>query len=598
MAETKTTKLTRAEADALRIKAADLRRSIVEAALSDSEFANIAAVQQFRASHTEQRRETDTGRQRAEQLGKARTELEPLESDRKQKQQALSKTQASLREFHRSLGQAAFQGRLEGNVTDQPVFAERLAVHERIEELRKEYDSLAPASNAGTVTKAKAKAQQLAVAGRIKLEETKIGKLDSQIGQRLIEESQEGSVRCEQTKQVLSQVAERQGEIAQLAEQESLSREALATKVGQLMQALNLPKIESSLALDDELKRCNAAVAQAEKTLRELGDELPAKLLADASIPADSKMGGRLAELRQIEEQVQHAPKSPVGLVVDWFTELNTTSKALVAGGAATVCLFLLGSIVVQADRQAYEEANALWSAGEKSKAVEKYRPLVNATHFTRDQQAKILSRVIDFDLEQGNDSMGKELIEEALDRGLSVLPIDNPKADRLVAQVKVEREQREVERRAREREERKRREAVELAEREAEAAEKAREEEEQKRREAAELEVVKQKMQRLEAERQRQIAQARSQGGGSDLQRSLQACVYPRHVAAVLGQPDEKKEMGGKIGWIYRRNPKIVCLFAPEVGPGGTGDLSLAMFSLGDKEFMPFHVYNRGSRR
>jgi len=327
-------KLTKAEADALRKKEADLRQSIVQAALSDPDVADITAVQQFQASHVEQRREIETARQRAEQLGKAKAELEPLESDLKHKQQSLTKAQSSLSEFRRPLGQATFQARLEGAVTDQPVLAERLAVHERIEELRKEYDNSAPAANAGTVEKAKAKAQQLAVAGKIKLEETKIGKLESQIGQQLIEASQEGFVRCEQTGQILSQLAERRAEIAQLAEQERQARESLTTKAGQLSEMLRLSNIESSRALDEELKRCNAVITQAETAQRSLENELPAMLTVEPSIPATSKIGASIAELRKVEEQLQHAPKSPIAGMVSWFSELSTAGKVGVVAAA------------------------------------------------------------------------------------------------------------------------------------------------------------------------------------------------------------------------------------------------------------------------
>jgi len=353
MPEARPQRLTKTDANTLRKKAGDLRHSIVESALSDPDVADTTTVQQFRTAHEEQRRAIETGRQRAEQLGKAKAELEPVESDLKQKQQALTKAQSSLSEFRRPLGHAAFQARLEGAVTDQPVFADRLAVHERIEELRKEYENLAPAPSAGTVEKTRAKAQQLAVAGKIKLEETKIGKLDSQIGQQLIEESQEGSVRCEQTDQVISQIAERRAEIAQLTAQENQSRESLTRKAGQLSEALNLPQIEGSRALDKELGQCNAAATQAEMTQSQLENALPAKLSADASVPANSKVGTSLAELRQVEEQLEHAPKSPIAGLVSWFSELGTAgnSQGFVAfpgvewtTGRGHACLYWIGA--------------------------------------------------------------------------------------------------------------------------------------------------------------------------------------------------------------------------------------------------------------
>jgi len=378
---------------------------------------------------------------------------------------------------------------------------------------------------------------------------------------------------------------------------------------------------------------------------------------------------------------------------------------------------------IAAAEKEQYAEAGRLWASGKRAEAADLYRSLLDRTHFTQDQKAKIVRRVIEFDLDQGNDSMAKELIDDALGKSLAILPIDHPRASRLVAEVQAEREQRRAERRAREMEERKRKERLSVVrkfdiagfgfehdlddfeekypgaitisdtaeEREGLTTRTAATSECQmeckfhrgklwqvelrydgagssiasvekltdmfgepsggpklsssgdeqfwwdfseadryigvvfhgrdkakvlatnltlkdrvedaitkanRRREAAEAEwkVVKREMQRLEAERQSQVAQPEPQGGGSDLQQTLQACVYPRHVAAFLGQPDEKKEMGGKIGWIYHRDPKIICLFAPEVGPAGTGDVTLAMFSLGDREFVPFHMYNRGS--
>lgn len=116
------------------------------------------------------------------------------------------------------------------------------------------------------------------------------------------------------------------------------------------------------------------------------------------------------------------------------------------------------------ADREQYAEAGRLWASGKKAEAAELYRSLVDRTHFTRDQQTKVVRRVIEFDLEQGNDSIAKELMDEAFGRNLEILPIDHPRASRLVAQVQAEREQREAERRAREEEERKKQERLEAA--------------------------------------------------------------------------------------------------------------------------------------
>lgn len=263
-------RLSKADAQALRKQAADLRRSIVEVVLTSTDLPDAEAIRMFRTNHAQQQKAVVAAKERAAQLEQAHAELKPLEDDLRGKQQARSKAQSSLQEFFRPLGQASFQALLEGNVKDQPLFADRLALQQRMDNLQKEHDSLAPAAEAGAIEKTKAKAQQLAVAGKLKLEEMKIGKLETQIGQQLIEQNQEGAVRCGHTDHILGQIGVRRSEIARLAEQETESHKSLTTKAGELVRALDLSQIEGTHTINEELKRCKADLVRAERTQGEL----------------------------------------------------------------------------------------------------------------------------------------------------------------------------------------------------------------------------------------------------------------------------------------------------------------------------------------
>ena len=111
------------------------------------------------------------------------------------------------------MGVAAFAGQLAGQIKDVSALADRLVVHEKVTQLQQEREALTPSADAKMLEKTKAKAQQLAAAGKIKIEQIKIGKLDKQIGQQLLGEQQEETVRCDETSAILDQISERRAEI-------------------------------------------------------------------------------------------------------------------------------------------------------------------------------------------------------------------------------------------------------------------------------------------------------------------------------------------------------------------------------------------------
>ncbi|MCY2987533.1 MAG: hypothetical protein NTY19_06675 [Planctomycetota bacterium] len=200
----------------LRRKIEGLRQSLVQQVLNpQSDVSNIEPIATFRDEHTRLQDQLKQLQHRQQELSKAKAEYEPLDNAYQQKTKELAAAEANLKQFARPLGKAAFEALVAGHVQNQPIFNDRFAVHARIGELQTEHDRLASPHDAGMVQKTKAKAQQLVVAGKIKLEEIKVGKLEEQIGGQLIASNKEDSVRCDRTVETLVALAKQRSVIAQ-----------------------------------------------------------------------------------------------------------------------------------------------------------------------------------------------------------------------------------------------------------------------------------------------------------------------------------------------------------------------------------------------
>jgi hypothetical protein len=169
-----------------------LRQSIVQHVLNQSSgLPAIEPITTFRKGHADQQERLTQLRSRLQELDRAKAEYEALDNTCQQKAKELAAAEANFKQYARPLGKAAFEGVVLGQVQNQKIFNERFALQGRIGELQAEHDRLSPSSDAGMLQKTKAKAQQLVVVGKIKLEETKIGKLEEQIGKQLIATAQD-----------------------------------------------------------------------------------------------------------------------------------------------------------------------------------------------------------------------------------------------------------------------------------------------------------------------------------------------------------------------------------------------------------------------
>jgi hypothetical protein len=164
---------------------------------------------------------------------------------------------AELAKLHRPLGEAAFKAFNAGDLEEQLIFSDRLAAHKKIQELQQERDDLAPAADAGMAQMAKAKAQQLAIAGKIKLDQMKVGGLDTEIGRKILEDKLDESVRCGSTADILDQITKNREGIANSTDMVHDAEAARDEAAAKLCESVPMDRVEGTESLDTEITKCS-----------------------------------------------------------------------------------------------------------------------------------------------------------------------------------------------------------------------------------------------------------------------------------------------------------------------------------------------------
>ena len=171
-----------------------------------NEMSDLPGVKEFVKEHGRLTKEIAATTKRRKRLANAKAKYEPFEGQVRDCQDAFKSAEAELAKLYRPLGQSAFKAFLDGDIKRGRILADRLAVHDRLETLQQERADLTPDHDVGITQIAKAKAHQLAITGKIKLEEAKFGKLEDEIGRQLILENQDDSVRCDSTLKLLDEM--------------------------------------------------------------------------------------------------------------------------------------------------------------------------------------------------------------------------------------------------------------------------------------------------------------------------------------------------------------------------------------------------------
>jgi hypothetical protein len=340
--------------------ASDTQRDIVEFVIKHADELNVPGVKNFVEEHGRLSKELAEAKERQKLLAKAKQEYEPLEQRADKCRRALKDAETELTKLHRPLGEAAFKAFLAGEIDELPIFADRLAIHERVQELQQQCDGLSPGSDAGFVQQAKATAQQLAIKGKIKLEELKFGGLHSKIGREIVEGELDESIRCDTTAQLLSQIRFQRDGIARCSADLKEATTALTGAGERFSATVGLASIESSRDLAAAIKLCDRDIRKHEcdfeTATRELVDALQE---VDASALPNSPVAllGRLADAREQDFAGRTEEYRQKGIVAaasakEYWSGLDNLTKIVLSTAAISTVVVgfsvaVLGGIAV-----------------------------------------------------------------------------------------------------------------------------------------------------------------------------------------------------------------------------------------------------------
>ena len=274
----------------------DIRQDIASYVLKhQDELSDVPGVKKFLEHHGRLAEEIVASKKLGKRLAKAREKYEPFEKRVLNCQDALKNAETKLAKLHRPLGESTFKAFISGSIAEQSVYSDRLAVQKRIRELRKERYSLSPSPDAGVVQKTKAKAHQLAIAARVKLEEMKCGRLETEIGRHLVENELDASAQCESTSELWGRIATCRGVVTSCSSDLQQANSARGKASKQLCDAVPLQHIESSKTFDAEIKSCQKHIRDSESSLlattRSLAEELAAIESSKLPKPLVTKLG-------------------------------------------------------------------------------------------------------------------------------------------------------------------------------------------------------------------------------------------------------------------------------------------------------------------
>lgn len=281
--------------------AKQLREAIVNVVLrEEAPLCDVPAIRDFLRAHGASTAQVRSALERDQQITAAISAYALLEKALDEKKKEIAPAEAELLKMAQALGHVAFRASLSEKFGWLSMFAERLELHRKIADLEAEKLSLAPLAGAGLVRKARAKAQQVVILGKIKLAARSEGTLEAAIGKNLLHDNREETVRCDQTSGILDSICKQRSIIASHRLRVAEAQTALYRKRAELCRSLGIAKIEGASTLDDELRKCQTAINQNDKVRRDLENALPDKLLGEPDMPRHGPFAELLNELRQI----------------------------------------------------------------------------------------------------------------------------------------------------------------------------------------------------------------------------------------------------------------------------------------------------------
>ncbi|MDG2390935.1 MAG: hypothetical protein P8M30_16635 [Planctomycetaceae bacterium] len=279
--------------------------------------------------------------------------LEQTEAQFAAAEKQLAAEKKTLADFAGELGKAAFAGLRAGELPDNPLFADRKALQSRIETLQRQKTELVAGENAGMMEKAKIQAQQLKLAGQIKVEELKIGSADRALGQALLTSKEKPPIQCDQTEEVLQAIADQRQQVTIANEKVEQAEAAVADRKSAGAETLGRSRLHDAASLKSELKEVRKEQRQNEKRITSIRSSVVATGLTTESLRELPGLTDMLSELTNMKQE-RDARKSQWQRRIDdlsqRFCSLPHRAKYTLAGTAAIIASLTAFSFIPDRD--------------------------------------------------------------------------------------------------------------------------------------------------------------------------------------------------------------------------------------------------------
>jgi Leucine-rich repeat (LRR) protein len=271
-------------------------------------------------------------------VGQAETQVAAAE-----KQLLAEKKQ--LASFAGELGRAVFAGFQAGELPDQPILGQRKQLQAKIDALQQQRSALLAEEKSTFLEKAKQQAQQLALAGQVKIEELKVGSSDQALGEAILGSKEKLTLKCSHSEAVLKAMVEQQRRIAEARDRRTETVNISSQRNAECATKLGRTSLSSD-ELKAELKELKTELSRNTKRQASIREEaIDAASRSDDAL-RDATLRPKLTELAKLQESIaSNRPQFAKTLdsATDQFKKLpaGTRRKVLIASGVVLGLLVL-----------------------------------------------------------------------------------------------------------------------------------------------------------------------------------------------------------------------------------------------------------------
>lgn len=269
----------------------------------DAVLPESALIRDFLARSNQIREQSRSLMRRLEQLSAAQTEHQDIEGRLAQQRLDLKAADASIDRLSLPLGKAAFIACQSGLLSRTRDYDERYALNDAITALQVEHGALAPSPNAGFIAKTKAVAQQLAVMGKLKLEEFKISGVETSLGRKLIAENRDADLECPATTQILGELRSLRAERQTRAERCGVTQALMESRKQDWGAALSLEFPGHGREFVTAIRECQQQSQSLATQLQELDEQLIHQLPYESNLSSGTLLGDLVEGLRGLKRQ-------------------------------------------------------------------------------------------------------------------------------------------------------------------------------------------------------------------------------------------------------------------------------------------------------